>query len=132
MKRITLVLLITLGLVVAGSASGLWPVAIQQSVSISAPAVDLDLSDSELATADLAALTAGLTSVEKVEWAYKYTHRAANRQGQLIRLYQAGTVGHMGYEITIPSATVTQIKAEVNALADKMVTAQGYVANLTD
>lgn len=94
--------------------------------------VEFTLLDSELATANLGTLTAGLTNVEKVEWAYIYTHRSANRQGSLIRLYQAGTIGYLGYEVDLPVETVNAIKAEVNNLADRILIAQGVVADLTD
>jgi len=107
------------------------PVPVYQSVAAISVA-EFGLADSELATANLAALTSGMTAVEKVQFSYQYTHRAANRQGSLVNLYIAGVVGHMGYEITIPAATVTAIKAEINNLADRMVLAQNYVATLTE
>ena len=89
------------------------------------------LQDDELATADLAALTADMSNIEKIEWAYIYTHRAANRQGQLIRLYLAGSIGYLGYDIDLPQNTIGSMKAEVNALATRIVTAQGVVDSIT-
>lgn len=95
-------------------------------------AVDFTLTDDQLASANLGALTAGLSTLEKVEWAYIYTHRSANRQGQLVRMYQAGTLGYLGYDVDLPPATIYAIKAEVNALADRILIAQGVVADATD
>jgi len=137
MKRIkntVLLIAVVFTLAVGASAGGslVRNVAVRRMFSATAPAVMLELSDSELATADLAALTTDLTNVEKVWWSGRYTHRAANRQGALVQAWEAGTVSVLGRDVDIPQATLDDLKAEINALADRMVTAQTYVANLTD
>ncbi|NOQ21624.1 MAG: hypothetical protein GQ565_03095 [Candidatus Aegiribacteria sp.] len=73
-----------------------------------------------------------MTTIEKIEWCNKYTHRAANRQGQLVALYISGEVGHLGYDIDLPPATIDAMKVEVNALADRAVMAQSHIASVTD
>ena len=132
MKRFIFASVITLAIVVVGRASGVFPVAIHQAISVAAPMVTLNLSDEQLATVDLADATSGLTAIEKVQWSNIYTHRGVNRQASLINLFQAGSVGHMGYDIDIPAPTIAAMKAEVNALASRMASAQTFVANLTD
>jgi len=94
--------------------------------------MNFNISNEDLATVDLITETADMTTVEKVEWSYQYTHRAANRQGQLVRAWQAGTISRFGQEIAIPQAILDAWKAEINALADRIVIAQNYVASVTE
>jgi len=133
MKHRLIVSLVIFAAAVGSTAlATMWPVTAYQAVSVTAPTIPFGLADSELATADLAALTTGMTNVEKVWWSGRYTHRAANRQGALVQAWEAGTVSVMGRDVDIPQATLDDLKAEINALADRMVTAQTFVANLTD
>ena len=94
--------------------------------------VEFNLTEAELPTADLGAETAGLTNVEKVEWAYIYTHKAANLQGKLKNAYDKTTIAHVGYDVPVPQAARDFWRAMINALADRIVIAQTTVANITD
>ncbi len=131
-RRIFVSLVIAIAIAGSTTLATMWPVTAYQAVSVTAPTISLGLSDTELSTADLAALTVDLSNPEKVQWAGAYTQRAANRQNQIAAAYIAGTVSHSGFEFDIPAATITAMMAEVNALAKKIKTAQDFVDTLTD
>ena len=94
-------------------------------------AVEFTLTDEELLTADLSALTSGMTNAEKGEYMYWYTHRAANLEGKIIKAWLAGNIGYLFYEVDWSTATKTQMKAHVNALAVRMQEAQAFIDTLT-
>jgi len=96
-------------------------------------AITFELTEEQLSGADLGSLTADLASIEKIEWAILYCEHAVRRMRRLFQDYRAGSVTTAsGLELAFSQDNINSLKAEVNALADKMVTAQTYVANLTD
>lgn len=95
-------------------------------------AVNFDYTDEELLTLDLATETSGLTVVEKVEWSYRFTHKAANFQGKLRAAWSLDSLPWVGESIPIPPEAKAVWKANINTLANKIVTCQEYVANATD
>ena len=94
-------------------------------------AVDFNLTDEELLTADLTTLTSGMTAAEKGEYMYWYTHRAANLEGQIIKAWLAGNIGYLFYEVDWSTETKNQMKADVNALAVRIQEAQAYIDSIT-
>ena len=95
-------------------------------------AVEFNYTDEELLTVNIATATSGLTAVEKVEWCYIYTHRAANFQGKLVRAYTLDSLPWVGESIPVPQAAKDAWKANINTLADKILTCQTYVESVTD
>ena len=95
-------------------------------------AVDFTLTDEELLDADLTALTSGMTNAEKGEWMYWYTHRAANLEGRIIKAWLAGTDNYLWYAVDWSTETKTQMKADVNSLATRIVEAQTFIDTLTE
>ena len=94
--------------------------------------MEFNLADEELIAANIEALTTGLTVLEKVEWSYIYTHRAANLQGKLVHAYTLDSMPWVGEEISIPQEAKAAWKASINALATRIVSCQTYVVNHTD
>jgi len=95
-------------------------------------AIDFTLTDEELLTADLTALTSGMSNSDKGEWMYWYTHRAANLEGKIIKAWLAGNIGYLFYEVDWSTATKAQMKSDVNALAVRIQEAQLFIDGLTD
>jgi hypothetical protein len=94
--------------------------------------VEFDYTDSELLTLSIATETSGLTVLEKVEWSYRYTHRAANFQGKLVNAYTLDNLPWVGEDLPIPQAAKDAWKANINTLANRIVTCQTYIDGVTD
>ncbi|MCP4541712.1 MAG: hypothetical protein GY832_31660 [Chloroflexi bacterium] len=89
-----------------------------------------NLTEEELATADLAAETAELTNSEKVDWANVFTHKAANRQGKLKRAYDIATLPYLGQDIPVPQSARNAWRVEFAALGRLIITAQTAVVDI--
>jgi hypothetical protein len=108
------------------------PVTMLREMAIPFTVQQVQIADEDLYTADIAAETSGMGNVAKAEWCINYTQKAANRQSSLARLYMAGSVGYLGYDITIDASTIADMKAEVNGLATRIVTCQEFIDGVTD
>lgn len=95
-------------------------------------AVEFNYTDEELLALNIATETAGLTTVEKVEWCYLFTHKAANFQGKLVRAYLLDNLPWIGEDIPVPQAAQDAWKANINTLAKRIVTCQNFVDSATD
>ena len=95
-------------------------------------AVSFTIADEDLVTADLAAETAGLSILEKIEWVIIYTHRAVNLQGRLAKAWTLADLPYLGEDIPIPTAAKDAWKAKVNTLAAQIITAETFVEDSTD
>ena len=95
-------------------------------------AVAFNYTDEELLTLNIATETSGLTALEKVEWSYRFTHQAANFQGKLVHAYTLNNLPWVGEDIPIPQAAKDAWKANINTLANRIVTCQNYIDGVTD
>jgi hypothetical protein len=94
--------------------------------------VEFNYTDEELLTLSIATETAGLSAIEKVEWSYIFTHKAANFQGKLVRAYTLDNLPWIGEDIPIPQAAKDAWKANINTLANRIVTCQNYIDGVTE
>jgi hypothetical protein len=95
-------------------------------------AVEFTLTETQLLTISIAAETSGLSVIEKVEWCYKFTHKAANFQGKLVNAYALTNLPWVGEDIPIPQEAKDAWKANINELADRIMACQTYIADHTD
>lgn len=94
-------------------------------------AVEFSYTDLELSGLACNDIISAFSAIDKVEWCIKYSQKAAHRQLSIVRLYIAGTTstGVSGFDIDIPTGTITDMETEMGALATRIDYCQGIIQN---